>query len=187
LLLPDAEIVIGYDRRKDFCDMVSSDLGEHPNLRVVHGDLDALDVSRFASERLDTVVCVNVLEHIEDDIALLRRFREMVVPDGRVVLFVPAHPWLYGAHDAADGHFRRYTRQSLRNALGSAGLQVERLRWVNMPGIVGWWLNRRRQRVGFDDCQCRTFDRMVPIIAAAERLIPPPVGLSLLAVGRKEV
>lgn len=186
LLLPDAEVVIAYERRQDFCDIVRSELGTHPGLQVLQGDLNALDVSAFAAERIDTVVCVNVLEHIEDDVALLVRFREMLVPGGRVLLFVPAHPWLYGAHDAADGHFRRYTRQALKSAVVSAGFHVERLRWVNLPGIFGWWLNRRRRCVGFDDSQCRLFDRMVPVIAAVERWFPPPVGLSLLAAGRKE-
>ena len=186
LLLPGAELVVGYERRQDFCDIVRSELGAHPSLRIVQGDLNALDVTVFARERIDTVVCVNVLEHIEDDVTLLVRFREMLTPGGRVLLFVPAHPWLYGAHDAADGHFRRYTRQALHDAMINAGLNVERLRWVNLPGIFGWWLNRRRRCVGFDDSQCRLFDRMVPLIAAVERWLPPPVGLSLLAVCRKE-
>lgn len=186
LLLPDAEVVIAYERRQDFCDIVRSELGTHAQLRVVQGDLATLDVTAFAAERIDTVVCVNVLEHIEDDVALLERFRDMLIAGGRVLLFVPAHPWLYGAHDAADGHFRRYTKRALRSAMLSAGLDVERLRWVNLPGIFGWWLNRRRRCVGLDDSQCRVFDRLVPIIAAVERWVPPPVGLSLLAVGRKE-
>ncbi len=187
LLLPDAELVVGYERRQDFCDIVRGELGTHPNLRVVQGDLDALDVTVFAPERIDTVVCVNVLEHIEDDVRLLMRFREMLTPGGRVLLFVPAHPWLYGAHDAADGHFRRYTKHSLRSAMVGGGLRVGRLRWVNLPGIFGWWLNRRRRCVGFGGSQCRLFDRVVPLIAAVERWFPPPVGLSLVAVGRKEL
>lgn len=186
LLLPDAEMVIAYERRQDFCDIVSGELGTQANLRVVQGDLATLEVAAYAAERIDTVVCVNVLEHIEDDVALLERFRDMLVAGGRVLLFVPAHPWLFGAHDTADGHFRRYTRRALRSAIVNADLRLEQLRWVNLPGIVGWWLNRRRGQVGFGESQCQLFDRMVPIIAAVERWLPPLVGLSLLAIGEKE-
>ena len=182
LFLDQAELVIGYECRADFCELIQAELGARPNLRIVQGDLAHLDAATFAAEALDTVLCVNVLEHIECDVDLLRQFRAMLAPGGRVCLFVPAHPWLYGAHDAADGHFRRYTKGGLGEALGQAGLEVEVLRWVNLPGILAWWLNKLRRRVAFGDSQCGAFDRAVPVIARLEALFPPPIGLSLLAV-----
>ena len=185
LFLEKAELVIGYECREDFCESMRAEFSAHPNLRIMQGDLACLDAATFAAEALDTVLCVNVLEHIECDVGLLRQFGAMLAPGGRVCLFVPAHPWLYGAHDAADGHFRRYTKRGLRDALGQADFEVEVLRWVNLPGILAWWLNKIRRRVAFGDSQCGAFDRAVPIIARLEAICPPPIGLSLLAVAAK--
>ena len=186
LFLDHAERLIGYERRDDFCDALCRDLGGHSNFRVMQGDLRSLPTAELQQEDLDTVLCINVLEHIDQDIELLRQFKAILTPGGRVCLFVPAHPWLYGAHDAADGHYRRYTKRRLRDALKAAELTIETLRWVNLPGIAGWWINKIRRCDSFGESQCGAFERIIPVVARLESLCRPPVGLSLLAVGRKD-
>ncbi|MBV9124585.1 MAG: class I SAM-dependent methyltransferase [Planctomycetes bacterium] len=91
----------------------------------------------------DVIICLNVLEHIQDDAQTLAQFREALRPGGRLLLIVPAHPALYGSMDAMAGHFRRYTRSELRRRLIAAGYRIRRLRYINPVGGLGWWANAK--------------------------------------------
>jgi SAM-dependent methyltransferase len=86
---------------------------------VVQGSLDAR--LPFGSDSFDLVVCLDVLEHIADDRAALRELRRVTAADGRLLVTVPAHRWLWGAHDDLSGHQRRYTRASLLSVAAAAG------------------------------------------------------------------
>ena len=154
-------------------------------IRVCH--LEECHRGELQEPRFDTVVCVNVLEHIEDDVRALTLFREAVAPPGgQVVIFVPAVQRLYGPHDAALGHHRRYSKRTLRAAFTAAGLGVVSMRYTNPIGLLGWMYNlyvsgNTEHTTG----QVRLFDRFVaPWALPIERLVPPPIGLSLFAVGR---
>jgi SAM-dependent methyltransferase len=157
--------------------------GDRPDVEVM-----PLDLREPASgvPTVDTVVAVNVLEHIVDDVGALRGMAAAVEPGGTVVLFVPAYPSLYGPHDRAAGHVRRYVPASLRAAVRAAGLRVEVLRPVNFLGGIAWWV---AVRVG--GCSSprsglvRLYDRLVvPIVRVMERWWRPPFGQSILCVAR---
>ncbi|MFN2325333.1 MAG: class I SAM-dependent methyltransferase [Gemmatimonadales bacterium] len=138
---------------------------------------------RLADLELDTVVAMNVLEHIEDDLGSLRTMAEMVVLGGRVVLLVPALPALYGTLDTELQHFRRYTRSSLRHLMEAAGLRDIQLKWYNRAGVPGWWFNARvRKSPRVPIGQLRLFDALVPLLRY-EKYLPLPFGQSLIAVG----
>lgn len=160
-------------------------LGSRPEVRIDSLTLPDPDApARFANDRLDTAVALNVVEHIEDDIGTLETLRRIVTKQGRVVILVPALDQLYGTLDEELGHFRRYTRTRLRTAFEKAGLAVEHLQWFNRVGTFGWWLNARvrmARRIPID--QLRTFDSLVPLLRL-ERFLPLPFGQSLIAVGR---
>ena len=142
------------------------------------------DVARF---RPDSVVCVNVLEHIEDDVAALRAMADIVVPGGVIVLLVPAFDALYGPIDRNLGHYRRYRRRALAALCSSMGLEIRKLHYVNSVGFFGWWVNARLlKRETQSDGQIAVFDRwLVPVFSALEAAVPPPFGQSLLAVLRR--
>lgn len=157
-----------------------------------------LDGDLPVDEPVSSVVAINVLEHIEDDVAALRRLAGAVTPGGSIVLWVPAYPALYGDFDRAVGHVRRYTPRSLRAAAVSAGLRVERCHPVNLLGGIAWWAAVRVAGVGIGDegggggdgggVKARlvaAYDRVVvPVTRALERLGPPPFGQSVLCVLR---
>jgi SAM-dependent methyltransferase len=90
-----------------------------PGVRVVSDD------ATLIGEQFDYVLALEVLEHIEDDHAALRKWREWLAPDGRLILSVPAHMAMWSAADVVGGHFRRYERVALQKVLEDAGLQVE--------------------------------------------------------------
>ncbi|HEY0150388.1 MAG TPA: class I SAM-dependent methyltransferase [Longimicrobium sp.] len=150
---------------------------------VRHGYLDANAPESGAS----SVVAVNVLEHVEDDDAFLRAARRVLAPGGRLLLFVPALPAIYGTLDAAFEHFRRYTRPALRGKVADSGFIVDELHYVNLPGVLAWWasgvLLRKRTVTPRD---ARLYDRWaIPLIRAVESRWHPPLGQSLLLVATR--
>ncbi len=132
-------------------------------------------------------MCLNVLEHIEDDVATLCMFREMLQPGGSLLLLVPAHQALYGRMDELAGHYRRYSRPHLERRFCEAGLAPQELRYFNPLGGVGWWLNAKlaKPRTLSDDAvnrQIRFFDRYVqPLSRVVDPLTAPFFGQSLWA------
>jgi len=159
----------------------------HPrfSLRVCH--LEECDRAELATHRFDTVVCVNVLEHIADDAGALRSFRDVLVPGGRVLIFVPAVQAAYGPLDAELGHHRRYSKPTLARAFAEAGLDLITLRYTNPIGLVGWMYNAHVSKsTAHSPTQVKLFETLVaPWALPLERLITPPIGLSLVAVGQR--
>jgi SAM-dependent methyltransferase len=157
-----------------------------PVVRIDRLELpDASAGERFRDDRLDTIVALNVLEHIEDDENTLRSAREMLLPGGRLVLLVPALPLVYGRLDRELGHFRRYTRRSLAGVILRAGFRLDRLHYYNIVGSFGWFfvarvLRRRVIPVG----QLRAFERLVPLLRHEDR-VRLPFGQSLIAVATR--
>lgn len=137
---------------------------------------------RLAS--FDACILVNVLEHIEDDGAMLRRLGALLKPGGSLLLFVPALPVLYGTLDALHGHHRRYTKGSLRLAVESAQFGVRELRYFDLLGIAPWFFaGRILRRRGFDPVTAGLYDRfVVPIGSTLEALYEPPIGKNLVCI-----
>jgi SAM-dependent methyltransferase len=156
-------------------------LGElFPGHAIIHGTIDDLK----GDEDWNTVVSINVLEHIADDERELKSYhRQLAKKNGTLCLFVPARPEIYAPIDRDFGHFRRYTRPELRGKLERAGFQILRLRYYNLAGYFAWWLNfclLRKRR--FNAGAVRAFDRIIfPAMHGLEsRICPPPIGQSLL-------
>jgi SAM-dependent methyltransferase len=150
---------------------------------IIHGYFQDLDPSVSA----DSVVLVNVLEHVAEDRALLSDVSEVLAPGGALLLLVPALPWIYGSLDAAFGHYRRYNKPSLTAKLQEAGFQVLLLSYFNLPGILGWFLTGRvLRRRTLKPGQVRFYDRwVVPWLSKVESRWEPPCGQSLIAIARK--
>ncbi len=182
-----AESVVAIEPNLNCARRVQEELGQHPkfSLRVCH--LEECDRSELASHDFDTVVCVNVLEHIADDVRALRTFRDVVAPNGRVLIFVPAVQAAYGPLDAELGHHRRYSKKSLGHAFFEAGLDLVALNYTNPIGLLGWLYNARISKsTAHSLTQVRLFEWLIaPWALPLERLAAPPIGLSLVAVGRR--
>ncbi len=161
---------------------------QYANVHFCLGDItDPATVRRLRRWPFDTVLFLNVLEHIADDRRALDHARDLLAPNGRLVLYVPAGPRLYGRLDAGLGHRRRYTRRGLTRLLRETALHPVVCRPVNTLGLVGWWLDNlwgRWDRI--PTWQIRLFDAVVPFWQpwerALRRLWPDLPGLSLLCV-----
>ena len=135
----------------------------------------------------DSVVMVNVLEHIEDDRAALREIFRVLRPGGHAMIFVPALPYLFSKMDAALGHKRRYTRSCLNGLARENGYRVVDLRYVDLLGILPWWLlNTICGSTTFDPKLARLYDRIgVPLSQTLESILPPPMGKNLVLVAQR--
>ena len=181
--LLNREAVIAIDTEPHFIDRIKARYPNQPNLiALVHDAATGLSALRHYTP--DSCVCLNVLEHIEDDRQALRDMASAITPGGAIVLIVPAFPSLSGPIDRKLGHFRRYTRQSLTQTATDAGLSVRKLQYMNMPGFFAWWLNARILHLEAQSAaQIELFDTLiVPLAARIEKLTPPPFGQSLFCV-----
>jgi len=148
-----------------------------------------LDVFHPPTGQYSSFVAYNVLEHIEDHVQALSAAHELVSPGGAVVMFVPAFPFATSDFDRAVGHVRRYRLATLRDAYERAGLTVERLHYVNAPGLLAWFAGMRLLKMTpGDGPTVRVWDRVVvPVARTVEKRLTPPFGQSVFAVGRVPV
>jgi SAM-dependent methyltransferase len=159
--------------------------GGHPNVQVGKFDLTAKAPGEFIIDPFDSIVCLNVLEHIDDDLFALAQMRDSLAPGGYLALLVPAHRFLYGAFDRAVGHFRRYEKRELTDKLKQTGFAVRKMKFFSFIATVPWFINGRLlKRDYIPTGQASLANRLVPLLKL-ERLIGPPFGLSLIAIARK--
>ncbi len=157
-----------------------------PAVRIF--DSSFCDVSEeIAKAKPDSIIYVNVLEHIEDDSAELAAVFEALEPGGRVCIFVPAHPWLYGAFDKSVGHFRRYRRAELEQRTQEAGFKILVSKYFDLVGVAPWWIKYRLLRSAkLEPKAVALYDRWaVPVTRALESAITPPTGKNLLLIAEK--
>jgi SAM-dependent methyltransferase len=134
----------------------------------------------------DAALMVNVLEHVFDEASVLKSIRGILRPQGMLLVFVPALPWLYGRLDKKVGHERRYTRRGLSQVIEQAGFSIESIRYFDFPGILPWFFaGRVRRSQEFPEGAAKLYDRwVVPVARAVETRIKPPIGKNLLCVAR---
>jgi len=178
------ELILATDINPVYLNRLKALYSDRPNVVVQSLDLSTSLPSNLNAFTIDTILCLNVLEHIQEDEAILKEFRNLLPRGGRVVLVVPALKRVYGAIDKAIGHYRRYEKEEIEEKLQKAGFQIEETRFFNTLGVPGWYFNScvlKRQTVpGF---QARVNDLLVPLLKLESRF-HIPWGMSLLAVGK---
>jgi SAM-dependent methyltransferase len=139
------------------------------------------------SQRPDSVIYVNVMEHIRDDEAEFRTVWRTLGAGGRIFVFVPALPWLYGGFDKDVGHFRRYTKPELEEKCRRAGFRILKSVYFDLMGVAPWWVQYRLLRASaLNPRAVRLYDKLVvPVTKAVESLIEPPLGKNLLLIAEK--
>ena len=179
------ELIVATDVELPYLHMLRNRFSRHPNVRVEHFDLNSDDYLQLRSYAFDTVVCLNVLEHVEDHTGALQRLHDVLVPGGKLLLWVPADQALFGTMDEQVGHVRRYERDELRALIEEAGFTMDAIRYQNRFGRFAWWLNGRvLKRTHIPGGQSRLFEWAVPILRRLESHSPTK-GLSLVAIATK--
>jgi 2-polyprenyl-3-methyl-5-hydroxy-6-metoxy-1,4-benzoquinol methylase len=180
----DRDLVVGVDVVPEEL-AVARERFKDKHFEAHHMDVSSPALLQFRERDLDTAVCLNVLEHVEDDVFALRNMRDTLRPGSTICLLTPCNKWLYGPMDEIDHHFRRYTRRELNAKLLEANLALVHQNYFNVLGIAAWLVtNRLLRRSLAAPAQYGFFDSLVPVLSRIERVVPPPNGLSIVTICR---
>jgi len=163
---------------------------EAPGVRFEQADIaDPSFAARFSPDRFDTIVAINVLEHVPDDRRAFEQLMGALAPGGHLLLWLPALPMLYNDLDRLAGHERRYTQADIRSSLSHLG-EIRDLRYVNPIGGLGWWANGLVRKRSLNDShvnwQIAWFDRVgVPVSRLVSGATSRSFGQSVFAAVRK--
>jgi 2-polyprenyl-3-methyl-5-hydroxy-6-metoxy-1,4-benzoquinol methylase len=186
-MLLDRQAVCAVDVEPRCIEQLLARYAGRKNLSAIACDVESEEFSGLGNFGADSCLCLNVLEHVADDLGALKRMASVLRPNGVIVLLVPAFQSLYGPIDRNLGHYRRYRRDSLIRLAAASALEIRKLRYMNVIGFFAWWTNSHIFRREVQSAaQIEFFDRcVVPAASWIENRVAPPFGQSLLTVLQK--
>jgi len=113
----------------------------NPEIVIMPGNAEDVDV--LLQNPVDSIVMIDVLEHIEKDIEQIKKVKNALKNDGEFVFVVPSYPFLYGKRDKEMGHYRRYTKKTLRKVIEAGGLHIEHMRYWNVLGVLPYVISEK--------------------------------------------
>lgn len=185
-----ADYVLAVDLSPENMKVLRHRFADAPHVECAQLDLDE-NMEEIARKNIDSIVCFDVLEHVEDDRALLDQFFKMVQPGGHLLIKVPAGRWLYGSIDVASAHFRRYIKSELKQKAIQAGWHVKKIHYMNIFGVIPYFIKSRilKKQANFSRTmstrQLARIKRMLPLLKKIDRFIGPPIGQSLIMIAQK--
>jgi len=158
------------------------------NVELLQMDATSREIFSLKAKNIDTIVCLNVLEHIENDLFALKNFYQILRTPGYLILQLPALKFLYGNIDRQLGHYRRYTKKMVSEKVKQTNFKIERMDYLNLIGTFGWFYDARIKGIINQNQQHVTFfdNRIVPIVRKLERNIKIPFGQSLIVILKKD-
>lgn len=182
--LLDRDYVLGIDISKESTDEIDDHYREYSNIQAQCIDITKSESLTLKIYEFDTIISINVLEHIEDDVLALQNLRSLLL-QGYLITIVPAHQTLFGKMDQTIGHFRRYNKKSFKQELESVGFSVVNQKYINTLGALGWLINGRLLNSSVPPTdQLIVFNRLVPILRFCEGLFNMPFGISLVSIAK---
>ncbi len=184
LLCPKRERYIAADIDAEYLAQLHARFQHRPRMEVRHCDLSQSEDFKPLEGTVDTVVCLNVLEHVGGEKESLRNIYAALQPGGKAIVLVPQGQDIYGSLDKALGHFHRYSHQELQAKMEEAGFRVERILDFNRISRPAWYVNGRLlNRTTIGRFQLRVFDRLVWLWRRIDHLLPwPPTSIIAIAV-----
>lgn len=180
------ELYVASDINPSYLQYLRSYSFGKPYLRVLHVDASNPADYRGLEGQFDTVIMLNVLEHVPDPHEALRSLHSALAPGGRAIILVPQHPALYGTLDEALEHRERYTENQLKEALTAAGFRVEKTFDFNRFAVPGWWWHGKIFRLRkFSRIQIKLIETAMPLLRRIDHLLPWK-GLSVIGIGVKD-
>lgn len=175
------------DYQNNYLDELNERWGHLPTVKVAKLNLSRMqDFSAIQEYKPDTVVCLNVLEHIEKDQAVLDRLQEVLPTGCRLVFLVPYNQALFSEFDRQIGHYRRYQKGELEDKMGQAGFEVERQFFFNKAGVLAWYAaNTLGKQRTITPAQTKIYNLLTPLFRIMEPILPM-AGLSTIVVARKK-
>jgi 2-polyprenyl-3-methyl-5-hydroxy-6-metoxy-1,4-benzoquinol methylase len=177
------------DIRDNYCRRLQKKFINHPhllgveNIDLIHPDFEKQYQSHLG--KYNTVFALNVVEHIKDDQLAITNAKKFLVKGGHLIILVPAYQSLYNQFDKALEHYRRYTKKSLNPLFNASGLEIIHSQYFNAVGIAGWYVSGKLQKnESIPKGQMGLYNKLVPIIKVADKVIFNAFGLSVITVGK---
>jgi SAM-dependent methyltransferase len=179
-LLPKSNTTLS-DNRDDYLKYLKTRL----DFKTVKLDIEK-ETPIELKNSFDTIFSSNVFEHIKDDETAIKNCFKILKKYGKLLLFIPACPKLFGSLDKVMGHQRRYTKEELSQKTESAGFKIIKIKYVNLPGYFSWWLRGKLPgKSKSDGLMAVLFDTLVVPFLYLEKYVPIPFGQSLMLIAEK--
>lgn len=165
-----------------YLERLKQQFGSHAHLAGIE-TLDLDQPLKPDNKIYQTILLINVLEHIPDPQKALKGLRSKLAPNGKIILLVPAYRWLYCRLDRELGHHRRYNRKMLLQELNDAGFQAEQIHSFNAMGLLGWGLwGKILNGKLLNQSLIKTYEKLMPLNRGVDKLFQNRIGLSLIAI-----
>lgn len=165
---------------------------ESTNIECRLFDIAKSDISPLKEYLFDTITCINVLEHIEDDIKAVSNMKDIIQTGGKIIILVPAMSKAYGTMDKACGHYRRYDKGDLQKTANQLGLKIVSNKYMNPLGLIPWIIKGKVQKKNctfsdnLDEKNSAFYNFAAVILENIEKVIKMPFGISQIIVLTKE-
>jgi len=180
------DFVLATDVSESYLTILENTFENSPNIKTQKLDLNNFQAENLNQHEFDTVVCLNVLEHIKEDSQTVKKFYDLLKPGGNLILLVPAHQAAFNNLDKFLGHHKRYKKMDIESLALRTNFQIEALNYFNMIGFFGWFVSGSiLRKKTLSKGQLGLFNLLLPFLKI-EKLISPPFGLSLITVLKKE-
>ena len=165
--------------------MIESIKPNNPGLEIKFLDLNYVDENMYKSKKFDSIICMNVIEHLDDDVGAIKNISKMLSDNGRAIVLVPKGMWLSGSQDEVLGHKRRYSEKMIHKIAKTANLRVETFISFNKISILPWYVNGKiLRKKTFSRFQIFMLDIFIPFIKKIDKFLPWP-SLSIIAILKK--
>lgn len=189
-ILHDGFTITLSDYNSNYCDTLATMFADRKHVQdILHLDiLDADFNTKYASlfSSFDTIIGLNVIEHVDDDRTAIENCKKLLAPDGVIIMLVPAYNWLFNSIDTALGHFRRYNKKKVRTLFSKTQMQTIHIHYFNASAIGGWFVSGKiLKNAVIKQEQMKLYNRLVPVFKFVDICTFNKVGISLIAVASK--
>lgn len=170
-----------------YVELLKKKFSSNRNIEVFRLDLnERIDYERIGYKKFDSILAVNVLEHVENDELAFSQLYDMLKERGTLVVLVPCHKFLYNIIDKNIGHYRRYTKNELEYKVIKTGFIIDKTFYFNSVGMIGWYLNGNLlKNPKVSGTGVKILDTVVPVLKHTERIFGKRIGLSILCYAKK--
>lgn len=172
-----------FDSNKSYINKLKKKFTNVVNIGV--GDIEK-GIYFFDNKKFDSIVCLNVIEHIKDDTKSLINLNKLLKKGGCLILLVPSHQLFFGKIDESIGHFRRYDKASLAVLLKNSGFKIILIKRLNLLGALGWFIaGKVLKDESVKKGRMKIFNIIAPLFLFIEKFFEPPLGISVLTIAKK--
>lgn len=179
---------------EDDVDIMNNRFKKYNNFKAIKADFTKTDLAMYGT--FDTIILINVLEHIKNDVESLKIIKELLTDNGNIVICVPALKKLYCYMDKNVGHYRRYQKGELQKKAEEVGLCVVDNKYMNFFGIIPYYLkgkickNKNKDKsfsTSMSNSESKLYSIASMFLEPLEKIIKPPIGISEFIILKKEI